>query len=229
MSWTLVPLTTNWGRHVSAAEFRANVLKVLDTDDRAVLGIQELDEADKPDEHAILHAAIDPRDHRVGWQTMEPIVIPYALRVHQRVVTFACKGLAQVTPTRFIVEAEISNPAQPKVPPVVVMNQHPPINRPVARSRRWRQRRVHKARVRYWYRLGYTVVWMGDMNDPAYPKMHRLEQTAVHAGLDYIRYVEHPRGAQVELRGVGTVDLTIDGHNAHWARLRLTPPKKETP
>lgn len=227
MSWTLVPLTANWGRHVSPAEFRANVLATLAADDRAVLGIQELDEADAPDEHAILRAALDPKDKSVGWRTMEPIVVPWTLNIRRRFVTLGCKGLAGYTPTRYIVEAEISNPIWPEVPPVIVMNQHPPINRPATATRRWRQRAVHKRRVAYWYRLGYTVVWMGDMNDPAYPRMHRLEQTAVHAGLDYIRWIEHPRGAQVELRGVGTVDLTIDGHNAHFARLRLTPPKEK--
>lgn len=227
VSYNLVPLTANFGRGVSAVEFRANVLAVLEANDNAVLGIQELDEADKPNEHAILAASIDPSDTRVGWRTMEPIVVPWMLKVAPQVITFACKGLSGYTPTRHIVEAVVRNPAQRQVPRVVVMNQHPPINRPATRTRRWRQRRVHKRRVKFWYDRGITVVWMGDMNDPAYPRMHRHEKTAVHAGLDYIRYVVHPRGAQVEVKATGTVDLTIDGHNAHWARLRLTPPKEK--
>lgn len=225
MPWTLVPMTANFGRGVSADRFRANVLRVLDVDDRVVLGVQELDEADKPLEHQILNDAIDIRDTCVGWKTFEPIVVPWMLKVEKQAVTFACKGLAKYTPTRFIVEALISHPEHPEVPPVLVMNQHPPINRPACQSRRRRQRRIHKRRIRYWLRRGVTVVWVGDMNDAAYPKMHRREQTAVHAGLDYICWVESSRGAQVELKATGTVDMDIDRHNAHWARLKLTAPK----
>lgn len=225
MAYNLVPLTANFGRGVSAAEFRANVLRVLAADDRAVLCVQELDETDKPNEHAILAAAIDGKDHRIGWATYEPIVVPWALKVRDWRVTFACKGLAGYTPNRHIVEALVSDPAHPEVPPVAVLNQHPPINRKATASRRRQQRRIHKRRIRYWLRRGHTVVSVGDLNDPAYPRMHRREQTAVHAGLDYIRYVTAKKGAQVEVKATGTVPMTIDAHNAHWARLRLTPPK----
>lgn len=226
-SWTLVPITANWGRGVSASEFRANVLRVLDASDKAVLCIQELDEADAPDEHAILAAAIHPKDARIGWHTYEPIVVPWMLQVRNWRATKACRGLAKYTPTRFIVEALISNPDRTDVPAVVVMNQHPPINRPATQSRRRRQRRVHKRRIRRWVRRGVTVVWAGDMNDANYPRMHRAERTAVHRGLDYIRYVQAPGGAQVEVLGHKVIPQTIDGHDALLARLRLTPPKEK--
>lgn len=40
---------------------------------------------------------------------------------------------------------------------------------------------------------GLPVIWGADQNDPDYPRVLPNERTAIHRGLDYIRYANHPR------------------------------------
>lgn len=225
MAKRVTGFSVNWGRHENATEFRRNVLNVLDAGgDDAILGIQELDEADAPGEHSILRQALDGTEHLVGWSTFEPLVVPEHLRVRRSEVIPMCRGLARFTPARFLIEALVMDPTRPEVPPVVWMNQHPPRNAAALMTRRAQCRAVHRQRVAYWNSRGYSIVWMGDMNDPDYPQMHRNEQTAIHHGLDYIRYIPCRGGAQMEVVQTGSLNGTIDNHDPIWARFALSKP-----
>lgn len=231
----MIVWTANFGRGVDTAKFKANARDVLDLpgnkDDHSVWGIQELDEADAPDEHGVVSTLLEPGTTRAGWGTMEPILVGDRYRIVHDVITPACKGLPGWTPNRTIVQAVIEDPTRPKVPPVVVLNGHAPRRRSIRRDVRERVAdfdRALKARVGHWYALGYSVIWTADLNAASYPRTHRGEQTAVHSGVDYIRFTVHPNGAQIAVAGTWTVPLTIDNHDAHAARLILTQPE-ETP
>lgn len=229
----LTVFVANFGRHVSPHEFKQNVIDVLDPmGDHAVLGISELDEYDRPDEHGITDDLLEPGTTKVGWGTFEPILISPGLKVTRKHVWPACEGVAHQTPNRTWVEARFRWMQNLAIPPIVVLNSHAPRNvRPgqakadvvqLVQERRADCREVHEERLDFWWEHDVTTIWTGDMNDESYPRLHKQERTAVHAGLDYIRYVEHPLGAQLELLKTGMIDLTIDGHNAHWARFRVT-------
>jgi hypothetical protein len=222
----LTVFSVNWGRGVDAVKFRNNVLRVLDSGgDDAVLGIQELDEADTPHEHEILRKALDGTETLVGWRTFEPLVIPGHLHTMRADVVPMCDGLAGYTPARFLVEALVKDQFRPNVPPVVFMNFHPPINRPLTLTRRRKCRRVHKERIDYWYARGRTIVWTSDTNDITYPKMHPREKVAMKKGFDNIRYIEHPKGAQIEVISTGVLVGTIDKHDPIWAKFNFSEPR----
>jgi len=221
----LTVLTANLGRGVTEAELTANVHRLRHS--KAVKGFQEIDEADRPEEHAVLAREIPP-----GWaafDTRVPINVPPPWRIVRTRITRACDGLPHFTPHRLITQALIELLDDDHVTPrLVVVNLHFPRRAPQTLTRRRSCRRALRAVITYWHGLGYTVVWMGDTNQVRMRKMHDLEQPVVDAGLDHIRVVPHPDGVQVEVLRTGSVDLTIDGHDAHYARLRLTTPKETT-
>ena len=91
----------NLGRGVTVDVFRRELRRVLDAaGSRAVIGLQEIDEADRPDELDIL-LDLSRRTHTiVGAGTSVPILIPRHLQILDERQTRACWGLAGFTPTR---------------------------------------------------------------------------------------------------------------------------------
>jgi endonuclease/exonuclease/phosphatase family metal-dependent hydrolase len=220
MSHLITCFTTNWGRGYDPGELKRNVLAVLDkAGDHAVLGVQELDEADGADEHAILRAQLDKGTTLVGWKTREPLIVSPGLETRMSRIVVGCQGLPKVTPLRHIVGTVTSKDGQGSV---AVLNQHPPINRISTQSRRAQMRRVHRAMVDRYYSAGLPVIWMGDMNDAHYMKIHPMEETVYHDGLDWIRMVPQRHGTQLEVLTHGTIGMTIDGHDAGWVRFRVS-------
>ena len=53
------------------------------------------------------------------------------------------------------------------------------------------------------------------------------EQTLAHHGLDWIKCVQAPGGTQLKVTETGSIDLTIDGHDAQWARVELYRPEEK--
>lgn len=205
----------NLGRGVGKAEFVANVRR-LPRD--AVKHINEADGADRVNEHEVLARELPP-----GWaafDTQVPINIPAPWRTVRTRVTIACKGLEKLTPHRPIVQAVAE--LDDETPPIVFVNTHFPRRHPLLVTRRRQCRRVLREVVALWHERGFTVVWAGDTNTLKMPLVHPLEQRVVSDRLDHLGVVVHPDGAQLEVVASGVIDLTIDGHNAPWARLRVT-------
>ena len=67
--------TSNLGRHKPVVTFRRNLELVLNPP-RGIVGFQEIDEADTPDEHGIIAQLFGARYRFVGWDTHVPIAIP---------------------------------------------------------------------------------------------------------------------------------------------------------
>lgn len=96
----------NLGRGVSEEVFYANALALYKAfGDNAVYHFNEVDEADKPNEHDIL-ADIFPHEKfaRSGWSTMSPTLVgKKRLSMKESEVVVGSPGLAKVSPRRDIV------------------------------------------------------------------------------------------------------------------------------
>jgi len=223
LSWAIYVWTANFGRGVSVPVFQRNALEVMKSDHEASCAtcIQELDEADKPDEHAFVKE-LAGKDHLVGFQTHVPIVVARRYTVRVPRVKPTSEGVPHQSPRRNVVSCRIEHPRKPDVPGVALLNNHAPRNTPVLREQIKENREEFGQEVWRVWEQQHSYIWAGDMNDQNFPKLTPGEKTAVHAGLDYIRYRSHPKGAQLELLDTGTVDMDIDGHNAHWAKFRVS-------
>lgn len=227
----MIVWTANFGRGVDTTHFRADAKHVLDQpgnrDDASVYGIQELDEADQPDEHGVVSTLLDPGTTKVGWGTMEPLLIGGRYKVKRARITHASDGLARWAPTHFWVQALLEDTWQPHLPYVACVNSHSPRRRMTRRDVRAIVNQYDTQRsavVGFWLAQGFTVIGTEDANTPRPPKSHPRQRTAISSGMDHIWYVQHPAGAQVEVAATGSVHTGIDNHDAHWARLKLTPP-----
>lgn len=217
-------ITANLGRHVDVAEFLANVRAIDEEAGRgAVIGFQEIDENDTPNEHAGLRAILGAFFAFAGWATRVPIAFGERWSKRREDVVRAARGLARLSPVRMITEVLLEHDSGAQL---VVLDVHFPRKDPRLFSR-WRSVRAKlRRRIRYWHQLGFTVVWMGDANRVHLEPMHPDERVLAHHGLDGIRCVEHPGGVQLRVVETGSIDLTIDGHDAQWARVELHTPKE---
>lgn len=209
----MILFQANLGRGVSVAEFQRNLDRVLDAaGPRAVICFQEIDEADKPAEALILWARTRKTHYTIGRRTAVPILVPKHLRLFSAQVTPACRGLAKFTPNRVVNEAVIQ--LGPNLA-VGVLNTHLPLNRPQTFTRR---RDVRKA-LRQRARSHEAGVWVADTNTRVgWPTIAPGERSVISAGIDKAK-AWAPTDRQVIVEWTTGVPLTIDGHDAHGARL----------
>lgn len=212
----MILATANLGRGVDDEAFEENVWNLWGSLPGACIGFQEIDEADTPDEHEIIDKAMH-RGNFAGWQTHTPIKRPFRWRIAGESVIPACKGLAHLTPHKSIVETHLFHEDSDRH--LIVLNVHFPRRDPRLWSRRRQCRRKLRERLDHWWGLGFTVVWMGDTNTPRMRSVHPRERTLTAGRIDYIRVLEHPNGPRAEIRQTGTVQLSIDDHDAQWVRV----------
>lgn len=204
----------NLGRGVSVETFtHAFELLLGAAGPRAVIALQEVDEADRPEERDIV-TRLTHRTHAiVGVGTTVPILIPFHLPIVRAKVTPACTGLAKFTPNRVVNEATIRLGAN--LAPTI-LNTHLPIDRPETATRRADVRGMLRDRAR----LHPTGVWIADTNTRAgWPTIVRGEQSVTAAGID--RAKAWSTTHDVEISDRQTVALPIDNHDGHGARIRF--------
>lgn len=204
----------NLGRGVTAARFRANARKVLDAGgSRAVFCFQEIDEADLPNEMDYL-TDVTARTHvAVGVRTAVPIFVPRHLPVLDERLTLGCRGLAKFTPNRPINEVVVS--VGPNLD-VALFNFHVPLDRPQTESRRTQIKRNVKTRAR----RHDNGMWVADTNHHrGWPTIVPGERSVVDAGIDKGK-AWAGEGRRVVVSDRRSVNLTMDGHDAHGARVR---------
>ncbi|GAW54758.1 hypothetical protein [Nocardioides sp. PD653] len=220
-------VTANLGRHVNTAEFLRNVRAIDDEAGRGtVIGFQEIDEADTPNEHHGLRRVLNGFTW-AGWDTREPIAFGDRWKIEHDEVVKAAAGLkigrVGLSPARTITDTVATHASGAEL---AFLDVHYPRNDPRLLSR-WRDvRRAHVDRIDYHQAQGCSAVWFSDVNRRSFPLLHPAERTLAHHGLDWIRFVPHPDGAQLRVEDTGSIDLTIDGHEAQWARVSLTHPKE---
>lgn len=205
----------NLGRGVSIAEFEWNLSRILDEviPQRALFLPQEVDEADTPEEADTIAFALR-KTHRVaGGNTAVPIWVPRHLALLDEDQTLGCNGLARFTPHRPINEALIGISSGLEVG---ALNFHLPILRPQTLGRR-REVRQAARRVAGKYDMG---VWAADTNTRiGWPRIAKGEKSVINAGIDKSK-AWAPKGWRVTVSDRRTVALSIDGHDAHGARIR---------
>lgn len=207
----------NLGRGVTRDVFERNLRRVLDAGGpRAVYALQEIDEADAPDEHEIVGTITRNTHHVIGANTAVPILVPRHLDIIGDRQTLACKGLAKYTPHRVVNEALLQLGPNLKV---AVLNTHLPIDRPATASRRAEVRRALRIRARQRQQQLMGGVWAADTNTRGSFPVIPGEARVVNAAIDKAR-AWAPPGRRVVVTEQRTVDLTIDGHDAHGARIR---------
>lgn len=225
--------TANLGRNVSIARFIANVLVLVRHLAGAVICLQEIDEDDLPNEHRIIGRRLRKRWWFAGARTRVLIAVPK--RTWERVagkVTHGSDGIGGVSPERKIVTIVIRHIRTGLQ--VAIVNTHAAYPNPKHRqtqqtAAREAQDQLHAALVAEVTRLvdlGLTVFVVGDMNNRRAPKPHPDARMIVGAGgIDYIWVIEGrgPLAVDVKVRGTRSINLTIDGHNAHAARTELSP------
>lgn len=103
---------SNMGRGVDSDVFRKDARRLKRRfRGHVVWGFDEIDEADKVDEHKILREVWkSTRFTLCGWRTMSPVIVSKRLQVLDVRITKACEGLAKVTPHRDLVEVIIAPP-----------------------------------------------------------------------------------------------------------------------
>lgn len=216
-------VTANLGRHVDTAEFLANVRAIDEEAGRGtVIGFQEIDEDDTPNEHRGLRVVLDGFAF-AGWDTRVPIAYGDLWSKRREDVVKAARGLVRLSPARVITETELVHGSGVEV---VFLDVHFPRKDPRLFTR-WRsvQAKVRRRLARH-YRRGKTSVWFTDANRVHLEQMHPAERTLAHHGLDWIRAVEHPDGARLRVTDTGSIPLTIDGHDAQWARVEMHTSKE---
>ena len=207
----MIVAQANLGRGVTTDVYRRNLSWILGTfGARAVYCLQEIDEADKPDEMEILLSKTRDTHHIVGRRTAVPILVPHHLDLFSVHVEPACKGLALITPNRVVNEAVIQ---LRKDLQVAVLNTHLPRNVPPLTNGRRRDVREALTGRAIVHPAG---VWVADTNTrKGWPAIRKAERTLIDAGIDKAK-VWAPGGYRLVLgTHTRTVNLTIDGHNAH--------------
>jgi hypothetical protein len=207
----------NLGRNVTVDEYGRNLGRVLEAaGPRAVIGCQEIDEADTPDEMEMLLRRTRRTHTIIGEKTSVPILVPKHLQILAYRQEIACKGLAGFTPMRPVNEVVL------RIGPnltAVVLDLHVPIDREETQSRR--AEAVAKLQDRALERRaqGHAGVWLSDTNTRrGWPRIVPGEKTVTDAGIDRAK-AWAPRGRRVVVTDRQTVRLTIDGHHAHGARV----------
>lgn len=202
--------TANLGRGVTAL-FERNLDRLLEAAGKgSIICLQEIDEADKPDELGILLEKTRFTHDVYAPYTGVPIVVPQWMRVEQAAVTPACRGLAEFTPNRFVNEVVVRLVGSGEV---AVLNTHLPIDRPETATRRTEVRRALRQRANE-HEQG---VWCADTNThEGWPRIHPLEVSLIDAGIDKAK-AWGPVDVRLVTRPLISVNLTIDKHDAHGA------------
>jgi hypothetical protein len=166
-----------------------------------------------------------------GWKRATPIAVPTTWDIVRQNVRKSSDGLAHVTPNRVIVSARCRPVEDPGFPPVLFLNGHYPLAHKKAAKEIWktcqaswteRANEIHDRPAG-----GFTILTTRDTNRHGpMPKIHRRERQLLPPGIDRISVIPaepaSPHRVTVHLLGRRLLDLTIDGHNAHAADLRLT-------
>ena len=246
-------VTANFGRGVKAPEARENFHRLHLKAPGAFIGFQEIDEDNPGVEEGtrIISQFVPPHTELaddydfVGlltgapWQRATPIAVPATWRVVSRDVKKTSDGVKHGTPHRVVVTARCRSVEKPDFPEVLFLNGHYPLDHSHKHpelndtlKERWHD--CQKSWVDHVKELhrdtGLTILTTRDSNHgKGMPPLHPDEKQFLDAGLiDRISVipaeVDSPDRVTVEVLERTVIDLTIDKHNAHLVRLRLTAP-----
>lgn len=241
----LVVVTSNLGRAGTRGPYEQSVaavrngVKVGGRPFKPLVGFQEIGEGDRfPD----FEAKLIDRYFGAGFTKVfngakssasrEPIVVPAPFQVISSNVTPTHGGIAKVSPDRSISEVVVQAADDPKLQ-IAILNTHYIAGAyvgPMIANRRpyWDKHfRTHARRIQAYLDLGLPVIWTGDVNRVALPKLHPNEQRVFPRGIDQIRWIPGRNGTRIVLEGKRSIRTTIEGNHralvAHFRIRNVTP------
>lgn len=217
-SVTITVVTANIGRGVSTEVAHANIHRIAESFPGAFVGFQEIDEADSPDEAALVAARFPTADDATrpelhdalasagqatyafagfrgpGWKRATPIAVPTTWDILRQSVKKSSDGLAHVTPNRVIVSARCRPVDDPEFPPVMFLNGHYPLARKEAAKPLWKDCQASWAQraneVHDRPAGGFTIITTRDTNHHGrMPKIHPRERQLLTPGIDRISVI----------------------------------------
>lgn len=214
-------VTANIGRGVSVDTAKANMARVRQAAPFPLVGWQEIDEADLPDEHRMLGKVFGNGYRNVGFDRKEPISIPLQqFKIGHVEVTKIMDGVpvsakGKASPDRFVVAAEVM--------PEKCKNFIWAVNFHLANfetsDARWKESLARAQSLIHKYaHYGNTVIYTCDSNAnhvADMPLMHDREHRVIADGNDYMGII--PGSVEISVRRKFVINLTIDGHNGHGA------------
>lgn len=229
---TILLGTVNWGRDDTPAHHLRNIKKVAakaDEYEKVFIFVQEIMEGDKYPERPLVKQAFDPRVYDFAcWRTMTPFIVK-GLNVDHERVALSTKGIAGVTPNRYVASAKVSDPKNPSLS-LVGINVHPvqgaftdpgqtyEAERRAMFDKNWSD---SSAEEQKWYGRNESTVRGGDLNDPFEPPLLKGETEILHHSLDQLYFRRPKYGVRLGIVTTGSVNLDIDGHDFQWAEVRL--------
>lgn len=226
MSKTLSIISANLGRGVSQKEFDENLLLLYNISNKTetVFCLQEIDEADEANELKFALELFGPSHRIVGGLKRTPVIVPRHFVHKKSRVELASRGLAKVTPARFIVSDRFDMDPKGDLPQVVVLNTHMPLNRPNTQKLRRAVRVALRTQATYHLMRGRIVIWAADTNTLGiFPRMMPRERTIVRKRLDMVRMAT-PKGVTATVQYKSIIPLTIDGHDALAVKIKFEVP-----
>lgn len=239
---SVTAVTANIGRGVDTVEAARNVDRVMrayrQSTHRAFgpsIGWQEIDEADAPNEHGLLHQALMSmaarhRGEFAGFETATPIYVAPGWSIVRQRVDLTSRGRPHLTPHRVAVQALLEHDDTGLR--LVHINGHYP-RLPIRDlwiecDASWRDVIVPR-----WLDQGYSCLLTRDRNrraDQSVPLAPGERQLLAATLIDQVSFIPAaigtPRAVRLMRRGPArTVDLTVDGHNAHGRPLTFYLPR----
>jgi len=217
-SATITVVTANIGRGVSTDVAHANIHRVAESFPGAFVGFQEIDEADSPDEAALVKTRFPTVDDAMppglqdvlasagegtyafagfrgpGWKRATPIAVPTTWDILRHSVRKSSDGLAHVTPNRVIVAARCRPVGDPDFPPVMFLNGHYPLAHKEAAKQLWKDCQVswteRANEIHDRPAGGFTIITTRDTNHHGpMPKIHPRERQLLTPGIDRISVI----------------------------------------
>lgn len=229
----IVVATANEGRGLSNVEVATDFLSILHVL-RAVcrrffVGFQEIDEADTPNEHAILKR-IFRRRQVVHLSGHEPMVLPRSTKLVTSYRIHAAPGIPHVSPARYL-NVSVVQMGVFKKRKFAFINTHyvaGAFNNKVESTQKervasWEQHfAVHKKEVEDLIAQGISVIWTGDVNriHPVMPLLVPGERRLRVKGMDIVSVIEAKDGVKFKYLNGGSVKTHSD-HDVQYVVLEV--------
>lgn len=218
-SRTVTFVTANFGRGVSEKRFKNNVDRVISKapGKHVFFSFQEIDEDDPVREHPYVREVLEETHQFVGFASSVPIAVPKTFVAKIRRISKTSNGVPRLTPHRYLVEAVV----HPKDLPDCVFricNTHFPRNIPPLKNARSQATVATRRRIV----LSDTATILNlDFNSENQPHFSGKEVRLTDRSIDQILFYPDPK-VKLSVMDNGVIPMTIDGHDARWAKARIT-------
>lgn len=245
----LIVVTANVGR---GGDSRAAIRRIIAvflrwvvdlTRGNLLVGFQEIDEADKPDEHGILHRTVRRLARGAalaGFHTAVPILCPRGWRIVPGKVWVdkISNGVPDWSPHRYLVAVLLEHKRTGIR--VLALNFHLARKRSDLHAWQDGNERVQELVADRYLPMGYPIVATSDRNAAGAGRLSpagKATETNYGEGIDEVRVIypiqskvparARGRAASVAVGRARTVRIGIDKHDAHGRVITFTAPTQE--